>query len=92
MNAPPSQRLNYTERRERPLKPSLKSNLVKGGLMLAKVVYNTKEVCEILRMSRQTLMSWIRDGRIKSFGSTGRRSPHKFAKSEIERLLAGREN
>ena len=78
-------RLLHRKKRKAPKAPQL----AQSGANLHKEAYTCKEVCERLGVSRNTVLDWIKLGKIKSFGSKGQGSKHRFAAKEVERLISG---
>ncbi len=53
-------------------------------------VLTTTQACELLKISRQTLHSWIRNGRLKPWKKLGDGLPSLFLRSELNRRDIGK--
>lgn len=51
-----------------------------------KTCYRTTEACEIVGISRSTLLRWIRDGILEDASLRDRRGWRLFTKADIERI------
>ena len=52
----------------------------------------TKQVCQFLQVTRQTLYNWARQGRLKAFKATSSLHGHlRFRKSDVHAFLAKRD-
>lgn len=54
------------------------------GELAEKTLLLPKEVCTILRVSKPTLYTWMKQGRLKSFKIKSRRY---FARTDIEKII-----